>query len=98
LREGYFGATVVIKTLLNAGFKGKIFPVNPLYQKVLGLKVYPSLKDISEKLDLVFLIINRRSVPDMMRACADKGIRPSSSSQMDLRKEMRRVRDCNKRL
>ena len=75
LREGYFGGYVVIKTLLNAGFKGKIFPVNPSYQKVLSLKVYPSLKDISEKIDLVFLIINRRSVPDMMRTCADKGIK-----------------------
>ena len=75
LREGYFGGYVVIKTLLNAGFKGKIFPVNPSYQKVLGLKVYPSLKDIPERIDLVFLIINRRSVPDMMRACADKGIK-----------------------
>ena len=51
LREGYFGGYVVIKTLLNAGFKGKLFPVNPSYQKVLGLKVYPSLKDISEKID-----------------------------------------------
>jgi acyl-CoA synthetase (NDP forming) len=75
LREGYFGGYVVIKTLLNAGFKGKIYPVNPSYQEVLGLRVYPSLKDISEKIDLVFLIINRRSVPDMMRACADKGIK-----------------------
>ncbi len=75
LREGYFGGYVVIKTLLNAGFKGKIFPVNPSYQEVLGLKVYPSLKDISEKIDLVFLIINRRSVPDMMRTCADRGIK-----------------------
>ncbi len=75
MREGYFGGYVVIKTLLNAGFKGKIFPVNPSYQKVLGLKVYPSLKDIPEKIDLVFLIINRRAVPDMMRICADKGIK-----------------------
>ena len=75
LREGYFGGYVVIRTLLNAGFKGKIFPVNPSYQEILGLKVYPSLKDISEKIDLVFLIINRRAVPDMMRTCADKGIK-----------------------
>jgi acyl-CoA synthetase (NDP forming) len=75
LREGYFGGYVAIKTLLNAGFKGRIFPVNPSYQKVLGLKVYSSLKDISEKIDLVFLIINRRSVPDMMRTCVDKGIK-----------------------
>jgi acyl-CoA synthetase (NDP forming) len=75
MREGYFGGYVVIKTLLNAGFKGKIFPVNPSYQKVVGLKVYPSLKDIPEKIDLVFLIINRRAVPDMMRICADKRIK-----------------------
>jgi acyl-CoA synthetase (NDP forming) len=75
LREGYFGGHVAIKTLLNAGFKGRIFPVNPSYQEVLGLKVYPSLKDISEKIDLAFLIINRRSVPEMMRTCADKGIK-----------------------
>jgi len=75
LKEGYFGGYVLIKTLLSAGFRGKIFPVNPSYQKVLGLKAYPSLRDISERIDLAFLIINRRSVPDMMRTCAHKGIR-----------------------
>ncbi|MGQ9646320.1 MAG: CoA-binding protein, partial [Thermodesulfobacteriota bacterium] len=75
LKEGYFGGYVVINTLQNAGFNGKIFPVNPSYHEVLGLKVYRSLNDISEKIDLVFLIINRRSVPDMMRACADRGIK-----------------------
>ncbi len=41
LKEGYFGGYVVIKTLLNAEFGGKIYPVNPSYQEVLGLKVYP---------------------------------------------------------
>ncbi len=75
LREGYFGGYVVIKTMLNAGFAGKVFPVNPSYQEVLGLKVYPSLKEIPEKIDLALIMINRRSVPDVMRECAGKGIR-----------------------
>ncbi len=75
MREGYFGGYVVIKTLLNAGFAGKIYPVNPSYQEVLGLKVYPSIKDISEKIDLVLIMINRRSVPDVLIECAGKGIR-----------------------
>jgi len=75
LREGYFGGYVVIKTLLNAGFAGKIYPVNPSYQEVLGLKVYPSIKEIPEKIDLVLIMINRRSVPDVMRECAGKGIK-----------------------
>ncbi|MGZ3606270.1 MAG: hypothetical protein ACXU9P_15130, partial [Thermodesulfobacteriota bacterium] len=34
LREGYFGGYVVIQNLLNAGFAGKIYPVNPSYQEV----------------------------------------------------------------
>jgi len=74
LREGYFGGYVVIKTLLNAGFLGKIYPVNPSYQEVLGLKVYPSIKEIPEKIDLALIMINRRSVPDVLRECAAKGI------------------------
>ena len=75
LKEGYFGGYVVIKTMLNAGFKGKIYPVNPSYDEVLGLRAYPSIKDISEKIDLAYIIINRRSVPNVMRECAEKGIK-----------------------
>jgi len=75
LREGYFGGYVVVKTLLNAGFGGEIYPVNPSYQEVLGLKAYPSINEIPEKIDLALIMINRRSVPDVMRECAGKGIK-----------------------
>ena len=75
LREGYFGGYVVVKTLLNAGFTGKIYPVNPSYQEVLGLKVYPSIKDIPGKIDLALIMINRGSVPNVMRECVEKVIK-----------------------
>src|SRR4030042_5051856 len=75
LREGYFGGYVVVKTLLNAGFAGKIYPVNPSYPEVLGLKAYSSIKEIPEKIDLAIIMINRRSVPNVMRECAEKGIK-----------------------
>jgi len=75
LREGYFGGYVVVKTLLNAGFAGKIYPVNPSYQEVLGLKVYPSIIEVPEKIDLVLIMINCRSVPKVMGECAGKGIK-----------------------
>jgi len=75
LREGYFGGYVVIKTMLNAGYAGKIYPVNPSYKKVLGLEVYPSIKDVPEKIDLAYIIINRRSVPGVMKDCGEKGIK-----------------------
>jgi len=75
LREGYFGGYAAIKTLLKAGFGGKIYPVNPSYQEVLGLRVYPSIKDIPEEIDFALMIINRRSVPNVMKECAEKGIK-----------------------
>jgi acyl-CoA synthetase (NDP forming) len=75
LREAYFGGYVVIKTMLNAGFTGKIYPVNPSYNEVLGLRAYPSIKDIPEKIDLAYIIINRRSVPNVMKECTEKGIK-----------------------
>lgn len=75
LRKGYFGGYVVIKTMLNAGFTGKIYPVNPSYQEVLGLKVYSSIKEIPDQIDLALIMINRRSVPNVMRECVSKGIK-----------------------
>jgi acyl-CoA synthetase (NDP forming) len=74
LKEGYFGGYVAIRTMLNAGYAGKIYPVNPSYKTVLGLKVYPSIKDVPEKIDLAYIIINRRSVPSVMKDCSEKGI------------------------
>jgi acyl-CoA synthetase (NDP forming) len=53
LREARFGGYVTTGNLLRFGFKGNIYPVNPQYDTVLNLKVYPSVKDIPEPVDLV---------------------------------------------
>jgi acyl-CoA synthetase (NDP forming) len=74
-REGFFGGYVVVKSMLLAGFKGKIYPVNPSYREVLGLKVYPSIKNVPGKIDLVLIIIGCRSVPKVMKECAGKGVK-----------------------
>ncbi|MDO9351528.1 MAG: CoA-binding protein, partial [Deltaproteobacteria bacterium] len=75
LKEGYFGGYVVVKTLLKAGFAGGIYPVNPSYKEVLGQKVYASIKEIPEKIDLALIIIGCRAVPGVLRECGEKGIR-----------------------
>ena len=74
-RENFFGGHVIVKSLLNGGYKGKIFPINPAYQEVHGLKVYPSLKDVPQEVDLAMVMINARSVAGIVRECARKGIR-----------------------
>ena len=52
LKEGLFGGYVVIKSLLNAGYSGEIYPINPANGVVHGLRVYPSIKEVGADIDL----------------------------------------------
>ncbi len=75
-KEGVFGGYVVIKSLMEAGYKGNIYPVNPgNYTEVLGLEVYPSPQAIPGKVELALLMINARHVPNVIKACGDAGIK-----------------------
>ncbi len=66
LREARFGGYVTTSNLLRFGYKGKIFPVNPQYERVLDLKVYPSVKDIPEPVDLVVTMAGAPAVPKII--------------------------------
>jgi acyl-CoA synthetase (NDP forming) len=74
-REGWFGGFVVIESLLNAGYKGRIYPVNPSYKEVRGLRVYHTVREVREEIDLAVIMINARSVPQVLRECAEKGVK-----------------------
>ena len=74
-RPSFFGGYVAVKTLMDGGFKGRIFPVNPSYKEVLGWKIYPSLMEIDEKIDLVLIMIGSKNVPVIIKQCAEKGIK-----------------------
>ncbi len=75
LGEGMFGGYVVVKSLLEAGYDGEIYPVNPKYEEVIGLKAYPSVKDVRGDVDLALIMINAQSVPRVMKECVQRGVR-----------------------
>lgn len=47
----------VVYELVKWGYKGKIYPVNPRAEEVLGFKAYHTLKDIKDPIDLVFVAV-----------------------------------------
>ena len=69
-REGVFGGYVAVKSLLEAGYAGQIYPVNPFYKEVLGLRVYPAIEDTPDTPDVALIMINARNVPDVFLNCA----------------------------
>ncbi len=67
------GGSAILKNVI-AGFRGKIYPVNPAYQEIEGLKCYPSVAAIPEPVDLAIVFIPAKQVPAVIEACAVKGV------------------------
>ncbi len=63
----------ILTNMITAGYKGKIFPVNPKSDTVEGLKCYPDLKSIGEIPDLVIIVVPAKVVPAIMQQCAKAG-------------------------
>ncbi len=66
---------VVLRNLVEKGFKGKVFPVNPKRKEILGITCYPSVKEIPEDVDLAIIVIPAKGVPSVIRDCAEKGVK-----------------------
>ncbi len=52
---------------IRAGFPGTLYPVNPRYPEVKGLKCYPGLRDIPGQVDLVISMIPAERTVDLLR-------------------------------
>ncbi len=64
-----------IRALLEAGYAGNIYPVNPKYTEVAGLRCHPQLTDIDGPCDLAIVAVPAESVPESIIACGQAGIR-----------------------
>ena len=62
----------VIEGLLNWGYKGKIYPVNPRAEKVHGFDAYPTVQDIPHDVDLVFIAVPAHIVKSVLEDCVAK--------------------------
>jgi len=61
--------------ILSYGYQGKIYLVNPRYPEILGLKAYPSLKDIPGAVDFVISCVPATAVPGMLDECSQKDVK-----------------------
>jgi len=71
---GAFGWNVM-EHLKGYGYKGKLYPVNPSAEEILGVKCYRSLADIPDEIDLAVILTPSRHGPKLVKECVDRGIR-----------------------
>ena len=75
LTKFWFGGQVLMNNLLKYGYSGKIYLINPSYDEAQGIKVYPTIKDVPETVDLAIIITAARQVPLIVKDCAEKGVK-----------------------
>jgi acyl-CoA synthetase (NDP forming) len=65
----------VIKNLLDYGYKGLVYPINPKADEIRGLRAYPSILDVPTDVDVVHMVIPARFVPQAIDDCGQKGVK-----------------------
>jgi acyl-CoA synthetase (NDP forming) len=66
---------LISSNIIAGGYKGKIFLVNPGKKKMFGLPVFGHIGDIQDPVDLAFVITPAKTVPSVVEACGEKGVK-----------------------
>src|SRR5512133_574499 len=73
-KEGSVGRTI-LWNLISSPFGGAVFPINPKRSSLLGIKAYPSIKDVPDQVDLAVIVTPSTSIPDLIAECVDAGVK-----------------------
>ena len=73
-RENAVG-TRVFQNLLEAEFRGPVYPINPKYQELQGKRCYPTIDSINDHIDLAVVTTPAATVPEIIHQCGEHGVR-----------------------
>ena len=63
-----------LKHLLAKDFPGRLYPVNPKYEQIAGLRCWPSLDSLPETVDLAIIVLPARDVAIAVRELGRAGV------------------------
>jgi acetate---CoA ligase (ADP-forming) len=65
----------IIKNLVDFGFKGAIYPINPKVDEIRGVKAYKTILEVPTDIDVVHMAIAAPAVPDAIDDCGKKNVK-----------------------
>ena len=66
---------IVLRNLLNSGYGGRVYPINPKREEVQGQRAFGSIEDIHEAVDLAVVATPAATIPAIVEACGEHGVR-----------------------
>jgi len=73
--RGFKMGKLFLIALLEQGFKGPIYPVNPEAQEIDGIRCYPTVLSIPEHVDLAIVLVPHHQALDVIKDCAAKRVK-----------------------
>ena len=66
---------LLLRNVIEGGYKGRIYPINPRADEIMGHRAYPSIDAVPEAVDLAVIVLPRHAVGGALEACAERGVR-----------------------
>lgn len=66
---------LLLRNIIQGGYKGRIYPINPRSAEVMGHRAYPDIEAVPEAVDAAFVVLPRHAARAAIEACARKGVR-----------------------
>ena len=66
---------IILKNIIDGGFAGRIIPINPKSESILGIPCVASLADLQEEVELIVVSVPAKAVPEVMRQAVSKKVR-----------------------
>ena len=66
---------IVFQNMLEGGFKGDLYAINPKHESVQGQPAYPTLKEIGAPVDLAVITTPAHTVPGIIEQCGEEGVK-----------------------
>lgn len=65
----------LFRFIVENGYDGKLYPINPRAEEIRGYKAYPSIKDVPGEVELACIIVDAKLIPKIMEECVEKGVK-----------------------
>ncbi|GAB6049187.1 GNAT family N-acetyltransferase [Hydrogenophilus islandicus] len=73
-RQGSLGRTV-IRNLLDGGYTGRLFAVNPKHKKIFDLISYPTIEEVPHRIELAVICVAAEKVLSVVEGCGRAGVK-----------------------
>src|SRR5574343_1968354 len=73
-RENSVG-NVICRNIKNSGYKGRLYPINPKHETILGEKACKSIEEIGARVEMAVSATRPQTVPQIIEQCGRSGVR-----------------------